>query len=122
MYRPVQASPNSRSHQAEHRRPKVATSRRRIPAPMSSSDALQPRPACRPDPRFVGGTGRCGSHAIASLIAEHSPYALVSREVKFHVDPGGLSDLLAGRVEIHEFLTNMRSRWWKWTRDWTPPV
>lgn len=64
-------------------------------------------------PLFVGGTGRSGTHPVARLIGRHSRYHYISREMHFHVDRGGLPDLLAGRVKLDRFLRNMRGYWWQ---------
>jgi hypothetical protein len=62
---------------------------------------------------FVGGTGRSGTHVIAKLLGRHSRYRKVPIEVRFHVDPGGFPDLLAGRTTVGEFLARLRGKWWR---------
>lgn len=70
-------------------------------------------PADADAPVFVGGTGRSGTHAVARLLGRHSRYHYISREMHFHVDRGGLPDLLAGRVSLERFARNMRGYWWE---------
>lgn len=69
-----------------------------------------------PEPIFVGGVGRSGTHAMARLVAAHPRYARIRTEARFHASPKGLPDLLAGEVGLDEFLDQMRSAWWK--RGW----
>jgi Sulfotransferase family len=65
-----------------------------------------------PNPVFVGGTGRSGTHVLARLLGHHSRYRDVEIEVRFHVNPRGYPDLLAGRVTLDEFLAKLRKFWW----------
>lgn len=62
---------------------------------------------------FVGGTGRSGTHIVSQLLAEHSRYARVPIEARFHVNPSGFPDLLAGRVGVDEFLRKLHRFWWR---------
>ena len=67
------------------------------------------------DPRpivFVGGTGRSGTHVLADLISHHRRWALVPIESRFHVNPQGFPDLLAGDVTPKEFVRKLRRFWW----------
>jgi len=66
----------------------------------------------RPRIVFVGGTGRSGTHILATLISQHRRYAFVPVESRFHVNPQGLSDLLAGEVEPELFVRKLRRFWW----------
>ena len=66
-----------------------------------------------PHPIFVGGVGRSGTHAMGRLVASHPRYHLIRTEARFHASPGGLPDLLDGRVSMDSFLASMRGRWWK---------
>ena len=66
-----------------------------------------------PEPIFVGGVGRSGTHAMGRLVAAHPRYHLIRTEARFHASPGGLPDLLEGRVEMAPFLARMRGNWWK---------
>jgi hypothetical protein len=62
---------------------------------------------------FVGGTGRSGTHAVAKLLGGARRLEDVRMEVRFHVDPGGFPDLLAGRTSKRSFLRRLRGFWWK---------
>jgi hypothetical protein len=62
---------------------------------------------------FVGGTGRSGTHVVAKLVGRHSRYEKVGNEVRFHCDPGGFPDLLAGAVTPDEFVAKVRGTWWR---------
>jgi len=66
-----------------------------------------------PEPIFVGGVGRSGTHAMGRLVAAHPRYHLIRTEARFHASPGGLPDLLEGRVEVAAFLARIRGNWWK---------
>ncbi len=66
-----------------------------------------------PEPVFVGGVGRSGTHAMGRLVAAHPRYHLIRTEARFHAVPGGLPDLLEGRVDMESFLTRVRGPWWK---------
>ena len=62
---------------------------------------------------FVGGTGRSGTHVIAKLLCKNVDLALIPVECRFHVERGGIPDLLAGEVTKAAFLRRLRGRWWK---------
>jgi hypothetical protein len=66
-----------------------------------------------PEPIFIGGFGRSGTHAIGPLVGAHPRYHLVETEARFHAVKGGLPDLLAGRVELDSFLEGCRGTWWR---------
>lgn len=66
-----------------------------------------------PEPIFIGGFGRSGTHAIGPLVGAHPRYHLVETEARFHAVKGGLPDLLAGRVGLESFLEGCRGAWWK---------
>jgi hypothetical protein len=61
---------------------------------------------------FVGGTGRSGTHVLARLLGHHSRYRDVEIEARFHCNPHGFPDLLAGRVTPGEFVRKLRRFWW----------
>jgi Sulfotransferase family len=61
---------------------------------------------------FVGGTGRSGTHVLARLLGRHSRYRNVEIEVRFHCNPRGFPDLLAGNVSLAEFVHKLRRFWW----------
>lgn len=73
---------------------------------------LPPRPE-NPDLIFVGGTGRSGTHVISQLLGSHPRYARVPIECRFHCNPQGFPDLLAGRVESDVFLKKLKKFWWR---------
>ncbi len=62
---------------------------------------------------FVGGTGRSGTHVVAKLINRNSAYKKVPNEARFHANPKGFPDLLAGRTSLQEFVRQLRGPWWK---------
>jgi hypothetical protein len=62
---------------------------------------------------FVGGTGRSGTHVVATLLGRHSHYANVRIEARFHVSPQGFPDLLAGRATPEQFVSKLRNFWWR---------
>jgi hypothetical protein len=66
-----------------------------------------------PDPLFIGGTGRSGTHAMARVVGHHSHYFSIPMEVKFHADPPGLPWLLSGRTTLPKFLDKLRGFWWQ---------
>jgi hypothetical protein len=68
------------------------------------------------DPVFIGGAGRSGIQAVARLVGAHQRYHYLDAQVRFHVDEGGLPDLLEGKVELPRFLERMRGYWWHHTR------
>jgi hypothetical protein len=61
---------------------------------------------------FVGGTGRSGTHIVAALLGEHSRFASVPIECRFHCNPNGLADLVDGRTTPGEFIDKLRRFWW----------
>jgi hypothetical protein len=61
---------------------------------------------------FVGGTGRSGTHVVARLLGHHSRYRDVEIEARFHCNPRGFPDLLAGRVTLAQFVRKLRKFWW----------
>jgi hypothetical protein len=61
---------------------------------------------------FVGGTGRSGTHVVARLLGEHSRYAAVPIECRFHCNPKGLADVVTGKATPEEFATKLRRFWW----------
>jgi Sulfotransferase family len=61
---------------------------------------------------FVGGTGRSGTHVLARLLGHHPRYRDVEIEARFHCNPRGFPDLLAGRVTLEQFTTKLRKFWW----------
>jgi hypothetical protein len=74
--------------------------------------ALPERPG---EPRilFIGGTGRAGTHILSQLLEHHSVFARVPIEARFHVNPLGFPDLLAGETTPEQFLRKLRKFWWR---------
>jgi hypothetical protein len=66
-----------------------------------------------PEPVFVGGVGRSGTHVMGKLLDAHPRYHRIRTEARFHAAPGGLPDLCADRTSMDEFLARMRDRWWQ---------
>lgn len=73
---------------------------------------LAPRPES-PDLIFIGGTGRSGTHVLSQLLGSHPRYGRVPIECRFHCNPQGFPDLLAGRVSADVFLKKLRKFWWR---------
>ncbi len=73
---------------------------------MSSNDHL-------PEPIFIGGSARSGTHAMGQLIAADPHYHLIPLEVRIHAAGSGLPDLLAGRASMDKFLRRVRGFWWE---------
>jgi hypothetical protein len=61
---------------------------------------------------FVGGTGRSGTHIVSYLLDKHSRFRGVPIECRFHCNPKGLADLVAGRTDPESFLRKLRGYWW----------
>ena len=61
---------------------------------------------------FVGGTGRSGTHVVASLLGQHSRFAEVPIECRFHCNPKGLADVVTGEATPEEFVAKLRRFWW----------
>ena len=66
-----------------------------------------------PELLFIGGTGRSGTHVLSQLLSNHSRYARVPIEARFHVNPQGFPDLLSGQVTPEQFLKKLKRFWWK---------
>jgi len=75
-------------------------------------DLAAERPA-NPDLLFVGGTGRSGTHVVSQLLANHSHWARVPIEARFHVNPQGFPDLLSGQVSPDQFVRKLKRFWWR---------
>ena len=78
----------------------------------SATESAPDAPAGPPSLVFVGGTGRSGTHVVAKMLGRHSYYRNIRNEVRFHCNPRGYPDLIAGRVEVDEFLKKLRKFWW----------
>jgi hypothetical protein len=66
-----------------------------------------------PEPVFVGGVGRSGTHVMGRLIGAGHDYHWIPTEVRFHAWRGGLPDLCAGRTTLPEFCERMRGNWYE---------
>ena len=69
-------------------------------------------------PVFVGGTGRCGTHAVAALLASDCDYALVPLELRLHADPGGLPAFARGERSRAGTARDLLTRWWRRPAPW----
>ncbi len=78
--------------------------------PISGLQAESPEPA---PILFVGGTGRSGTHVVSKILGNHSSYRKVPSEVRFHTDPGGYPDVLAGRTGPDLFVYRLRHHWYR---------
>ena len=67
----------------------------------------------RPPLVLVGGTGRSGTHVIASLLDQHPRFSSVPIEARFHAKPRGFPDLLSGKTTLREFVRKLRRYWWR---------
>jgi hypothetical protein len=61
---------------------------------------------------FIGGTGRSGTTVLAELLGRHSRFLGVPIECRFHCNPKGLADVVAGRASSEEFVQKLRTYWW----------
>ncbi|HEV2074821.1 MAG TPA: sulfotransferase [Thermoleophilaceae bacterium] len=66
-----------------------------------------------PEPVFIGGFGRSGTHAVGPLVGADPRYHLVETEARFHAVRGGLPDLLAGETSLAGFVEGCRTTWWR---------
>ena len=62
---------------------------------------------------FVGGTGRSGTHVVAKILNNHSHFRKVPNEARFHTDPGGFPDVIAGRTSPELFVWRLRHHWYR---------
>jgi Sulfotransferase family len=65
-----------------------------------------------PEPVFVGGSARSGTHAIGGLIGADPRYHLVG-ESRFHCAGGGLLDVLHGDTTLDAFCERVLGFWWQ---------
>ena len=66
-----------------------------------------------PQPVFVGGCARSGTHAIGRLLDSHPRYHLIAVESRFHCGTGGLTDLLTGATDLDSYCERVLGQWWK---------
>lgn len=62
---------------------------------------------------FIGGTGRSGTHVVSKILNSHSHFRKVPNEARFHTDPGGFPDVLAGRTSAELFAYRLKHYWWR---------
>ena len=62
---------------------------------------------------FVGGTGRSGTHVVSKILDKSEHFRKVPNEARFHTDPGGLPDVLAGRTGPDLFAYRLRHHWYR---------
>ena len=79
------------------------------------SDGAQP-----PGPVLVGGTGRCGTHAVAALVASGGEHALVPAELRLHTDLLGLPAFARGECGRARISRELLTRWWRRPVPWDP--
>ena len=66
-----------------------------------------------PNPVFIGGFGRSGTHAIGPLVGADPRYHLVETEVRLHAVRGGIPDLLEGATTMERFVADCWEQWWE---------
>jgi hypothetical protein len=71
-----------------------------------------PGPATTLPPVFVGGSGRSGTTITGRLVGAHSAYKVLSIEVRFISDPGGLVHLAEGATSFRRFSRRIRNKWY----------
>lgn len=78
-----------------------------------------PLRGAEPEPRepvpllFVGGTGRSGTHVVSKILNSSGHFRKVPNEARFHVDPGGFPDVLAGRTGPDLFAYRLEHYWYR---------
>jgi hypothetical protein len=63
------------------------------------------------DPVFVGGSPRSGTHIVAHLVAHHSGYAMIPKEVAFHCAPRFVPAYVRGSISAAELVDRLRTMW-----------
>ena len=71
-------------------------------------------------PVFIGGTGRCGTHAVAYLAAQSDRFALIPAELRVHVSERGLPRFASGERSRGWLLRGLRTHWWRHRPEWDP--
>jgi sulfotransferase family protein len=79
-----------------------------LPSRSAETDSPEPVPLL-----FVGGTGRSGTHVVSKILDRHSNFRKVPNEARFHTDPGGFPDVLAGRTGPDLFIWRLEHYWWR---------
>ncbi len=71
-------------------------------------------------PVFIGGTGRCGTHVVASMVARAGQDALVPSELRLHVSPEAIEGFVSGRRSRRSLVRGLLSHWWRHAPAWDP--
>jgi hypothetical protein len=79
-----------------------------LPSRSAEPDSPEPVPLL-----FVGGTGRSGTHVVSKILDRHSSFRKVPNEARFHTDPGGFPDVLAGHTGPDLFVWRLEHYWWR---------
>ena len=66
-----------------------------------------------PEPIFVGGSARSGTHAMGRLLDSHPRYHLIEIESRFHCATGGLTDLIEGKTDLDSYSERVLGQWWR---------
>lgn len=74
-------------------------------------ETLEPYGELPLPPLFVGGTGRSGTTVLGRILGADRGYHMIRFEIRFLTDPGGLIDLVDGRVGFGEFAWRLQHRW-----------
>lgn len=69
---------------------------------------------------FVGGTGRCGTHAVAALAAASGRRALVPVELRIHTDLSALPALASGDAGRLRTARHLLGHWRRHPAPWDP--
>jgi hypothetical protein len=69
---------------------------------------------------FVGGTGRCGTHAVAALAAASGRRALVPVELRIHTDLRALPSLASGEHGRVTATRHLLGHWRRHPAPWDP--
>jgi len=78
------------------------------PSRAADTDSSEPVPLL-----FVGGTGRSGTHVVSKILNSSGHFRKVPNEARFHVDPGGFPDVLAGRTGPDLFAYRLEHYWYR---------
>jgi len=62
---------------------------------------------------FVGGTGRSGTHVVSKILNSSGHFRKVPNEARFHTDPGGFPDVIAGNTGPELFAYRLEHYWYR---------